>query len=188
MLSSKQIAILTDFYHNPDTYIRLREISEKYHISIRTAQSHISAIRDFIKDSGMSLESVASKGCILHITNPDKSAAFLQKIANAPTSGLANDQSFRVSSLLSRLLSANEYIKSQDLADEMFISRSRLSDDIVLLKKIFGEYNLSLISKPYHGLKITGKESNVRQCLIREAMHLYCNETDPGNQAMLLRI
>lgn len=188
MLSSKQIAILTDFYHNPDTYIRLREISEKYHISIRTAQSHISAIRDFIKDSGMSLESVASKGCILHITNPDKSAAFLQKIANAPTSGLANDQSFRVSSLLSRLLSANEYIKSQDLADEMFISRSRLSDDIVLLKKILGEYNLSLISKPYHGLKITGKESNVRQCLIREAMHLYCNETDPGNQAMLLRI
>ena len=64
MLSSKQIAILTDFYHNPDTYIKLREISEKYHISIRTAQSHIGTIRDFIKDSGMSLESVASKGCI----------------------------------------------------------------------------------------------------------------------------
>lgn len=189
MLTSKQAAILMDFYRQPDTYITLREISEKYRISIRTAQSGIRLIREFLNGSGMELHCVASKGCILHIADSDKSILFMEKFfTKSNTDPSFEEQSHRVTYLLETLLFAKDYQKSQDLADNMFISRSRLSDDLVHLKKILKTYGLSLISKPYHGLKIAGKESAIRQCILRESVRVEINESTPGELALLLRI
>ena len=87
MLSRRQTDIFMDFYTRPETYLRLKDLAEKYHISVRTVQSDISGIREALKDSGMTLESTASKGCILHIKDQTKSHGFVRRISDAFTTG-----------------------------------------------------------------------------------------------------
>ena len=185
MISNRQLDILRTFYQNSDTYIKLKDIAQKNHISVRTVQAQISQLRDMLANSGMSLCSVPSKGYILHVEDPEKAKAFIQGSMRMLS---FDTQAARVSYILKSLLSTDGYLKSQDLADSIFISRSRLSDDMVLVKKILADYNLSLISKPYHGLKISGTESNIRQCMIYLSESLQMDDLSQGDQALTLRI
>ena len=190
MLSRRQTDIFMDFYTRPETYLRLKDLAEKYHISVRTVQSDISGIREALKDSGMTLESTASKGCVLHIKDQTKSHGFVRRISDAFTTGyFFEEQSSRVSWLLSKLLDSGTYVKSQDLADSMYVSRSTLSSDLHQLKKILEKYGLSLVSRPYYGLKIEGKETAIRQCIIKENVRLDMGLfSQPGQNSLLAKI
>ena len=169
MLSRRQIEILMDFYTRQDTYIILKTIAEKQHISLRTVQTCISIIKDEIKSHGMELRSTSAKGCILLIKNEQEAKQYISAISKEYTRHyFFDDQTSRVHFILSKLLHHTGFIKSQALADQMYISRSRMSDDLLIVKKLLAKYHLSLISKPYYGCKIEGEELNKRQCLIKE--------------------
>lgn len=172
MLSKRQIEIFMDFYAEPDKIITLKTVAEKYRISIRTAQSCISIIKEVAAQYEIELRSISSKGCLLHVTDDKKGDRFVNELAAEYTKHyFFDEQSSRVHYLLSRLLNDSSYIKSQDLADQMFISRSRMSDDLLIVKRILAKYHLTLLSKPYHGLLLEGDEMNKRQCLIKENLN-----------------
>lgn len=61
----------------------------------------------------------------------------------------------------------------------MYISRSQISNDIKLAKNMLSSYHLTLISKPYYGIKIIGKENDIRNYIIQEKLkikNLVCDE------------
>ena len=62
---------------------------------------------------------------------------------------------------------------------DRYISRSQISNDIKLAKNILSSYHLTLISKPYYGIKIIGKENDIRNYIIQEKLkikNLVCDE------------
>lgn len=169
MLTKRQIEIFMDFYAHHDEIIKSKILAEKYMISIRTIQNDIQIIRDEVEKAGTELKSISSKGHILIIKDKNKCSQFADKLMLDYNSNYFFDvQSSRVSYLLSTLITAHDFMKSQDLADAMYISRSRISVDLTLVKDVIKKYNLSLISKPYYGLKIVGSEIDKRQCIIKE--------------------
>lgn len=169
MLTKRQIEIFMDYYAHHDEIIKSKILADKYKISIRTIQNDIQVIRDEVEKAGAELRSISSKGHVLLIKNQALCASFADHLTLDYNSNYFFDvQASRVDYLLSTLITSHDFIKSQDLADAMYISRSRISVDLALLKEVLKKYNLSLVSKPYYGLKIEGSEINKRQCIIKE--------------------
>lgn len=179
MLTKRQIEILLNLFSNLDAPVSLQGFTNQFHLSLRSIQTDIAEIKETIKEHGLYIEN--NKNCIcMSITNQETANIFMNSIIqDYNLNQFFEDQSSRISYMISRLLDSNDYLKSADLADEMYISRSQISNDIKLAKNMLSSYNLTLISKPYYGIKIIGKENDIRNYIIQEKLkikNLVCDE------------
>lgn len=71
----------------------------------------------------------------------------------------------RIHFLLVRFLTSAFSIKLEDLADAWFVSRATLQGDMVDVRERFQRYQLTLETRPRHGMKLFGSEVSVRACL-----------------------
>ena len=179
MLTKRQIEILLNLFSNLDAPFSLQVFTEQFHLSLRSIQTDIAEIKETIKEHGLYIEN--NKNCIcMSITNQETANIFMNSIIqDYNLNQFFEDQSSRISYIISKLLDSNDYLKSADLADEMYISRSQISNDIKLAKNMLSSYHLTLISKPYYGIKIIGKENDIRNYIIQEKLkikNLVCDE------------
>lgn len=179
MLTKRQIEILLNLFSNLDALVSLQVFTDQFHLSLRSIQTDIAEIKETIKEHGLYIEN--NKNCIcMSITNQETANIFMNSIIqDYNLNQFFEDQSSRISYIISRLLDSNDYLKSADLADEMYISRSQISNDIKLAKNMLSSYHLTLISKPYYGIKIIGKENDIRNYIIQEKLkikNLVCDE------------
>lgn len=179
MLTKRQIEILLNLFSNLDAPVSLQVFTDQFHLSLRSIQTDIAEIKETIKEHGLYIEN--NKNCIcMSITNQETANIFMNSIIqDYNLNQFFEDQSSRISYIISRLLDSNDYLKSVDLADEMYISRSQISNDIKLAKNMLSSYHLTLISKPYYGIKIIGKENDIRNYIIQEKLkikNLVCDE------------
>ena len=176
MLTKRQIEILLNLFSNLDAPVSLQVFTDQFHLSLRSIQTDIAEIKETIKEHGLN-----NKNCIcMSITNQETANIFMNSIIqDYNLNQFFEDQSSRISYIISKLLDSNDYLKSADLADEMYISRSQISNDIKLAKNMLSSYHLTLISKPYYGIKIIGKENDIRNYIIQEKLkikNLVCDE------------
>ncbi len=68
----------------------------------------------------------------------------------------------RMCFVIKHLLDADDYIRIEDLADELYVSRATLDRLIPEIKTMLQEYDLRIVSKPKYGIRIEGKEINKR--------------------------
>lgn len=179
MLTKRQIEILLNIFSNLDAPVSLQVFTDQFHLSLRSIQTDIAEIKETIKEHGLYIEN--NKNCIcMSITNQETANIFMNSIIqDYNLNQFFEDQSSRISYIISKLLDSNDYLKSADLADEMYISRSQISNDIKLAKNMLSSYHLTLISKPYYGIKIIGKENDIRNYIIQEKLkikNLVCDE------------
>lgn len=179
MLTKRQIEILLNLFSNLDAPVSLQVFTDQFHLCLRSIQTDIAEIKETIKEHGLYIEN--NKNCIcMSITNQETANIFMNSIIqDYNLNQFFEDQSSRISYIISRLLDSNDYLKSADLADEMYISRSQISNDIKLAKNMLSSYHLTLISKPYYGIKIIGKENDIRNYIIQEKLkikNLVCDE------------
>ena len=179
MLTKRQIVILLNLFSNLDAPVSLQVFTDQFHLSLRSIQTDIAEIKETIKEHGLYIEN--NKNCIcMSITNQETANIFMNSIIqDYNLNQFFEDQSSRISYIISKLLDSNDYLKSADLADEMYISRSQISNDIKLAKNMLSSYHLTLISKPYYGIKIIGKENDIRNYIIQEKLkikNLVCDE------------
>lgn len=179
MLTKRQIEILLNLFSNLDAPVSLQVFTDQFHLSLHSIQTDIAEIKETIKEHGLYIEN--NKNCIcMSITNQETANIFMNSIIqDYNLNQFFEDQSSRISYIISRLLDSNDYLKSADLADEMYISRSQISNDIKLAKNMLSSYHLTLISKPYYGIKIIGKENDIRNYIIQEKLkikNLVCDE------------
>lgn len=179
MLTKRQIEILLNLFSNLDAPVSLQVFTDQFHLSLRSIQTDIAEIKETIKEHGLYIEN--NKNCIcMSITNQETANIFMNSIIqDYNLNQFFEDQSSRISYIISRLLDSNDYLKSADLADEMYISHSQISNNIKLAKNMLSSYHLTLISKPYYGIKIIGKENDIRNYIIQEKLkikNLVCDE------------
>jgi hypothetical protein len=56
-------------------------------------------------------------------------------------------------------------LKLEDLADEWFVSRATLQNDMAEVREHLQRYHLTLETRPRHGMKLFGSEMAIRACL-----------------------
>ncbi|WKL00631.1 helix-turn-helix domain-containing protein [Paenibacillus amylolyticus] len=68
-----------------------------------------------------------------------------------------------------KLLGEPGHIKMEDLADQLYISRATMNNDLKIIRQILENYQLQLQIKPGHGVKVVGDEQRFRYCLAEYA-------------------
>lgn len=146
------------------------EIGEELELSSKTVQKEIGILNSFIKDKGAIVESESGKGYQFRILDEDKFKNFLKhdwfKYAYFHQENPNKD--FRIESIMKLFLFSNSFIKQQELADMFYVSLSQINKDIKKVRKLLKAYNIELISKPYYGMKIKGREKDIRLAIRNE--------------------
>ncbi|KIL50029.1 helix-turn-helix domain-containing protein [Jeotgalibacillus soli] len=71
----------------------------------------------------------------------------------------------RVHYLIYRLSLAEGYLKIEELADELFISKSTIQNNLRDVKKVMETHGIQFGAKPNYGFKLKGKEVKLRYCI-----------------------
>jgi len=151
------------------SYLSSYQISEQTGINRRLIRNEMNNIKSLLKSLGYSLISKASKGYIIECPPPNTIQDLIKKIEQLEQKSyiaFPNLPNERHEFIIRRLLNTNDYIKIDDLADELLISRSSVSNDLKEVKQIIKKDHLSIVQRPGYGIKIIGNELDCRKPLV----------------------
>lgn len=139
------------------------ELAERLSVSTRTVRADITALNALLLPYGAQFLLIRGSGYQLKVDDPtlyrtlEETAPKAQHIPRT-----AQD---RINFLLVRFLTSAFSLKLEDLADEWFVSRATLQSDLVDVRERFQRYQLTLETRPRHGMKLFGSEVSIRACL-----------------------
>ncbi|KAB7670751.1 transcription antiterminator [Bacillus sp. B1-b2] len=167
MLSSRMKEILRELM-TADTPITGSYLATENEVTSRTIREDIKNLDYILNSNGARIIAVISKGYKLEIRDKQLFQAFLQSISvenSFYNKAIPKTPEDRVTYLITRFLLSDHYIKLDDLAEELYISKSTIQLDIKSVKEILQKYDITLEAKPNYGLKVLGEEIKVRFCL-----------------------
>ncbi|MBR3343176.1 MAG: PRD domain-containing protein [Solobacterium sp.] len=158
-----------------------KECADAYGVSVSTYKNGLGELNGSLKRYGVQIVSRSGRGngYSLEIYDRDKYTRYLNELLsrrNSETSYASQDK--RVFWLIRTFLTDCRFHKSDDMADELGLSRSRFSDDLKLARKEMERFGITLKSVPNYGLKAEGEEADIRACL---SYHLLQNEREHFN-------
>ncbi|WAA13439.1 BglG family transcription antiterminator [Fervidibacillus halotolerans] len=176
MLNTRFMTILKELMtaEEPLTASYLAKLNQ---VTARTTREDIKRLSSFLSEHGAEIKSTMGKGYELKIHEDAPFRKMLQSISNKSTVAIPKTPEERIHYIMRRLLLSEDYMKMEDLADELYISKSTIQNDFKTVKNILKEYNLSLQSKPNYGMKLVGSELKMRFCMAeyifdRKKIHL----------------
>ncbi|WP_028041806.1 BglG family transcription antiterminator [Candidatus Stoquefichus massiliensis] len=147
-------------------YISSYDIATATGINRRLVRDEMLNIKKILKSLGYELISKTSKGYIIE----GKSSVSLQSLATIIEDAERQRESIfptlpweRQNYIIKRLIDKNDYMKIDDLADELLISRSTISCDLKQARQTVLKYGLTMHQKPNYGICIVGDEVNKRK-------------------------
>lgn len=155
-------------------YMKSEEIIKSLSISARTLRDDLAKYKQYFQDHGIVIESKHGTGYRLVVVDENKYYDLITKLLREEEDAqrlLPVYPEDRITYLIKLFLSTKEYVKLDDIADQMFISRSTLQSDMKEVKERLQFFHIDLISKPGHGLKIEGSEMHLRSCISQYFFH-----------------
>lgn len=151
-----------------DTPVTGEYLATVNHVTARTTREDIKNLDALLNNHGAKIISVISKGYTLEIWDKPVFQQYLHSIFVENTLshvGIPKTPEDRVTYIIIRFLLNDHYLKLDDLADELFVSKSTIQQDIKNVKEILQKYDITLEARPNYGLKAVGDEIKVRFCL-----------------------
>jgi len=140
------------------------ELAKRLDVSTRTVRADITALNEIMAQYGASFVHNRGSGYQLKIDDQTLFSA-LQETNNRRVSPTPRTAPERVNYLLIRFLTSAFSLKLEDLADEWFVSRGTLQNDMAEVREHLARYHLSIETKPRYGMKLFGAELAIRSCL-----------------------
>lgn len=166
-----------DILNNLDTEeaVTSEELGIRLQLSSRTVRNELKELKGILEKEGAHLISKTNSGYLISIEDQEKYQNFLKMLEGINMIPETSDE--RIQYLLEELLQNNEkYVKLDDLAEQLYISKSSLTENLKEVRRLLAAYNLQLVMRPGYGLRIEGKEFDFRHCL---ATHI-TNQRKPG--------
>ena len=168
MFSNKEKKILQILVEEKENFVTSKKLAAHLSCSDRTIRNHLKCIStelEFIE--GVNLCSKQGHGYKLFFRDQNKKQSFIQ-MYDLVNHTIQNDSDVeeRYTVILNKLLFEHESILFDDLADELYVSRSTLSHDFKIIRKMLDEYNLKIESRANKGVFILGKESDKRRFIM----------------------
>ena len=166
MLNARQTAILRKLM-SQQGYITGEKLAGIIQVSSRTIRTDMKELASILASHGGAVKSARGLGYILEIREEQPFRQFLQETILEPQAVSLNLSvpEERVKYIVKRLLLEESFLKMDDLADEMFISKSTLQNDLSDAKRIFKKFGIEIMKRPNYGLKVQGSELQLRFCM-----------------------
>ncbi|TNH94549.1 BglG family transcription antiterminator [Aeromonas sobria] len=152
--------LLTQLHAEP---LPQEELARRLNVSTRTVRTDVATLNELIATHGAHLIHQRGSGYQLKIYNQGLFDGLLA--AQEQESALPRTSRERVLHLQILLLTAEQGIKLDDLADTWYLSRTALQGDMAEVREQLGHFRLGVESKPRLGMRIHGDETAIRACL-----------------------
>lgn len=152
-----------------DCYQSAKDIGKKINTSEKTVRNRIKLLNDELYEHGAAIYSKPNMGYILTIYNNAIFSQYQRRFFSDITHPRTPDE--RVVFLLSFLIAKKDYIKIDDICDNIFVSRNTLSSDIKKVEIILNDYQLVINRRPNYGIIIEGEEIHKRMCISEQIIN-----------------
>lgn len=149
-----------------DNYISSYQIANTTGLNRRYIRDEMSNIKIILKKLGYNLISKPSKGYMIEQSTNSK----LNKLSKLIEASSINRENVvpslpweRQNYIIKYLIEKNNYIKIDELANQLLVSRSTISNDLKKAKNNIKKYSLHLKQKPNYGITVIGDEINKRK-------------------------
>lgn len=151
------------------------ELAHQTGTSSRTIKTEMARLNAQLQEEKIGvIESVKGQGYLLHALDPQQFHLFREQVVSMDS--LYFDRSVEHTNaqvFIMQMLLAHEYIKTDDLCDAMFVSKTSLAEDLNAARSFIGSYHLKVVSVPGKGMHITGQEQDFRSCFSEVSCGMY---------------
>ncbi|CNI47949.1 putative transcriptional regulator [Yersinia massiliensis] len=152
------------------------ELAKRFAVSTRTVRADITALNEVLEHYGAHFVHNRGFGYRLMIDDAERFRALQPQ--NRKTHLTPRTAHERVHYLLIRFLTSAFSLKLEDLADEWFVSRGTLQNDMAEVRERLNRYHLTIETKPRYGMKLFGTELSIRTCLTDLLFQLQLQDSD----------
>lgn len=152
------------------------ELARRLSVSTRTVRADITALNALLAGHGAQFILTRGEGYQLIIEDADRYEALVQQPGRQLRIPRTSPE--RVQHLIVRFLTSAFSLKLEDLADEWFVSRATLQSDMAEVREWLSRYNLTIETRPRHGMKLFGSETAMRACLTDLLWQLQQEDSD----------
>lgn len=178
-LNKRQLNMLWDFYENKGNFLTSNFFADKYTISIRSVKNDLYLIRNELQQiKYLTLDSIPSKGSRLCVYDEEALIHYIQKEREGQNVDDLNSKETRIHKLLELLLGSKKNYSVQHLADRFFISRSTFLKDLKQVRQLLLRYHIEIDNDVKRGIRIIGKEEDIRRCIFEEHVNFIGEYTD----------
>lgn len=151
------------------------EIAKCMGVSVRTIKTDMSDICDELKKVGASIVAKRNEGYSIHVIDSKLFEPFFDQLSMKLSlkCNFASNDMARFVYIARKLVSSTKYVKINDIADELYMSRSTLRESIKDATDFISSYDIETVSKPGRGIKVIGLEHNIRIALVELRTSLY---------------
>jgi len=155
----------------------MNELKERLNISERKIRELLSELRQE-EENIFKIVTVSGRGYFLQIIDEEVFQIYLSKQNEEYQQDIAIKE-YRVSLILFLLLQNTRYISLNQIAEILDVSRGSVINDLVEVRKQLKQYKIELDSRSHYGVKVVGKEKNIRQMLSKISGNVIENQTLP---------
>lgn len=158
-------------------------LAKKLQVSSRTVRNDIKELDTILSLNGARITSVRGTGYQLTIHKDGEFRTFLQAQLQANFGFIPGTSEERISYLLRRLLVTEEFVKLDDLAEELYVSKSTIQNDVRDVKRVLHKFDLRIEARPNYGIRIRGNELKLRYCM---SEYLFTSIRDPIRERLTI--
>lgn len=142
----------------------MAELEEVFHVSNRTIRNDIKQVSEYLQDHHLSPLELGKQGRIIMEMDIRDAREFMMG-EGFYSFRLTQEDRIAYSAIV--MLVSDTYVTLADLAEDLFVSRSTVIQDLDKLKTLFRDNNLYLFSHSNKGLLLEGRESDKRLLLLK---------------------
>lgn len=170
MLNNKEKKVIQYLLHRQNDFVTSKELADHLSCSDRTIRNYLKTIqRVLAEESGLILLSKQGYGYQLRVEDKKAYQDFIQKYELNDLAfhhGMDAEVSDCYKVILNKLLFEQEPVLFDDLADELYVSRSTLSHDFKKIRQFLAPYDLLIESKANKGVYVVGSERDKRRFIM----------------------
>lgn len=150
MLHQKEKLIFQSLLENKDHYITSKELASQLSCSDRTIRTYLKSLMDWKPDeTGWKITAKQGYGYRLELQDKALYRNFIEtEFFTEQNSAKTENIEDRYNYILNKLLFEQEKLYCDDLAEELFVSRSTLSADFKKIRQDLAKYDLQSRAKP----------------------------------------
>lgn len=152
-------------------FITSERLATDLGVSSRTIRNDLKELSIILMKHGAEIESKPKIGNRLLIHHQAAYQQFTKQFEESDEVEIPSSSQERVQYLLEYLLVADDYVKIDDLSESLFIGKSTISQDLKEVRERLQEYNLTLTNRPNYGIKVEGREFDLRLCIANHTIN-----------------
>jgi lichenan operon transcriptional antiterminator len=159
---NRQIIILEKLIK--DSGCTIKQLSLLCDVSYKTIQNDIKDINDELKKSKLkeTLTTQRGIGVMIENFNIEEMESFINDLKDSDQELPDYDKEYYTLMISFKLL-CRDYLKIDDLCEELLLSRSVVNELLTNTRKLFQKWEIEVNSRPHYGLYIDGLESDIRR-------------------------